>query len=194
MVFDPALPAEKRGAIEHLEMGHATRVALWFRTPFWERVREGRYRDAAFFRSLGQPFTAYWTQVPVRSELIVAWAGGPKSTALSGASERELIGRALEGFGTLLGEHALARAEFEGGAVHDWTRDPFARGAYSYVTVGGGDARATLATPLDDTLFFAGEATSTDGQGGTVSGALETGERAAREAAEALRATSAAGG
>jgi monoamine oxidase len=63
--------------------------------------------------------------------------------------------------------------------MHDWSADPFSCGAYSYVTVGGGEARATLGAPLEQTLFFAGEATSTDGQGGTVNGAIETGERAA---------------
>ena len=72
--------------------------------------------------------------------------------------------------------------------MHDWRRDPFARGAYSYVTVGGGSARTGLAAPLDGALFFAGEATSSDGQGGTVNGALQTGERAANEAAAALAA------
>ena len=49
---------------------------------------------------------------------------------------------ALAGFGALLGEVELARGEFEGGLTHDWSGDPFARGAYSYVAVGGGNARA----------------------------------------------------
>ncbi|MGB8626047.1 MAG: FAD-dependent oxidoreductase, partial [Candidatus Cybelea sp.] len=78
------------------------------------------------------------------------------------------------------------RDEFESALTHDWSADRFSRGAYSYVTVGGGKARATLAAPLDGTLFFAGEATSMDDQGGTVNGALESGERAAREAVQAL--------
>lgn len=43
--------------------------------------------------------------------------------------------------------------------IHDWQVDPFARGGYSYVKVGGQGARETLATPLEDTLYFAGEAT-----------------------------------
>ncbi len=189
VVFDPGLPAIKRDALASIEMGHAVRVALWFRTAFWEQVRDGRYRDGGFFRCVGQPFAAYWTQFPVRSELIVAWAGGPKATALGGASQAERVARALDGFGALFGEPARARREFESGLTHDWGNDPFARGAYSYVATGGGDARATLAAPVDDTLFFAGEATSIDGQGGTVNGALETGQRAARETAMSLGIT-----
>lgn len=188
VVFDPDLPKSKRDALQSIEMGHAVKVALWFRTAFWERVRDGRYRDCAYFRCERQPFPTYWTQLPVRSELIVAWAGGPKASALSGASREERIAYALNGFASLFGESTLVRKEFEGAVTHDWSRDPFARGAYSYVVVGGGHARAALASPVDQTLFFAGEATSNDGQGGTVNGALETGERAAREAAATLGA------
>ncbi len=188
VVFEPELPSAKRKALGSIEMGHAVKVALLFRSAFWEQIHDGRYRDGAFFRCLGQPFAAYWTQMPVRSELVVAWAGGPKATAMSGASEEELVERALAGFGAMFGEPELARKEFENGVMHDWGSDPFARGAYSYVAVGGGDARVALGAIVDDTLFFAGEATSSDGQGGTVNGALETGERAAREAAAALGA------
>jgi monoamine oxidase len=48
------------------------------------------------------------------------------------------------------------------------------------VLVNGAGARESLAAALHDTLFFAGEATSTE-QAGTVAGALESGIRAARE-------------
>jgi monoamine oxidase len=188
VIFDPELPAAKTDALRSIEMGHAVKVILCFRSAFWERIRDGRYRDAAFFRGEG-PCSAYWTQVPVRGELVSAWTGGPKTAALSGFSEAELIELARDGFGATLGEAALAREEFVGGATHDWCRDPFARGAYSYIAVGGTEPRSTFAAPIDDTLFFAGEATSSDGQGGTVNGALETGERAAREVAASLGAT-----
>ena len=42
-------------------------------------------------------------------------------------------------------------------------------------------AREELAAPIDDTIFFAGEATDSD-EAGTVAGALRSGIRAAREA------------
>jgi monoamine oxidase len=188
IAFDPHLPDAKIEALRSIEMGQVVKVALWFRSAFWERVRNRRYRDAGFFRCEGQPFVTYWTQLPVRSTLIIAWVGGPNAVALSSVAEANRILRALDDFGALFNETSLARKEFEGGLTHDWGRDPFTRGAYSYVAVGGGNARAALSAPVDDTLFFAGEATSTDNEGGTVNGALETGERAAAEVATSLGA------
>lgn len=197
VAFDPDLPASKYAALRAIEMGHVVKVVLAFRTAFWERLEEARYRDAAYFRRKGRPFNAYWTQYPVRSELVTAWAGGPKATALDGATPAELIESAVSGFGEFFGKPELARRELAEAVVHDWTHDPFSRGAYSYVALGGvtgsGGARIALGEAVDDTLFFAGEATSSDNQGGTVNGALESGERAAREVAAALGETELAG-
>ena len=58
-------------------------------------------------------------------------------------------------------------------------------GAYSYAPAGSATAMQTLAAPVDDTLFFAGEATHPENCG-TVDAALETGFRAAREVLETL--------
>lgn len=66
--------------------------------------------------------------------------------------------------------------------MHDWQADPFARGAYSYAMAGAADAIDVLAAPVENTLFFAGEAT--DGaHTGTVHGALASGYRAAAQIA-----------
>jgi monoamine oxidase len=184
--FVPPMPVEKQVALRGLEMGHAVRVALAFRTPFWEQIDGGRYHDAAFFRSEGTAFAAFWTQAPLRARMIVAWAGGPRATAMDGTPAQARIDRALDEFGAMFGQRDLARREYEAGVTYDWSTDPFACGAYSYVVTGAGAARAALGTPVDETLFFAGEATATDGQGGTVSGAFGTGMRAAAEAARAL--------
>jgi monoamine oxidase len=186
VIFEPELPPAKRRALASIETGDVVKVVLWFHSPFWERLHDGRYREAAFFRAPTGPFPAYWTQFPLRSESVVAWAGGPKATELEALSDAERIDRALEGFSDLLGERELASSEFERGTTHDWRRDPFARGAYSYLGIGAGNARATLGESIDGTLYFAGESASNDGQGGTVNGAIETGERAAEEAADSL--------
>jgi monoamine oxidase len=69
----------------------------------------------------------------------------------------------------------------EGAYFHDWQGDPFSRGAYSYGKVGADGAQEVLAKPVDNTLFFAGEATASPGSNGTVHGAVASGYRAARE-------------
>ena len=184
--FEPELSDAKRSALGHLEMGDVVKVVLSFRSAFWEDIAGGRYKNAAFMHRAGLPFSAFWTQIPLRVETICAWAGGTSAIALRNLSKEERIEAALDSVGKLFGEPGRARAEFASAAIHDWERDPFARGAYSYVAVHGDDARTVFGQPVDDTLFFAGEATSDDGQGGTVNGALTTGERAAREVLRAL--------
>lgn len=62
-----------------------------------------------------------------------------------------------------------------------WIKDAYAFGAVSFTPVGvTADARAALARPVDDRLFFAGEATDDDAPG-TMRGAIASGERAADE-------------
>jgi monoamine oxidase len=174
--FRPALRG-KQSALRGLASGPVIKAALRFRHPFWEECSPG----TAFFHSTRSAFPTFWTPLPARVPLLIAWAGGPKAERLGHLSEKNLIGEALRGvrgvFGTV--------PELEAALVHDWRRDPFARGAYSYVRVGGESARETLAEPIADTLFFAGEATDTAGEAGTVAGALQSGVRAARQLLDA---------
>jgi monoamine oxidase len=112
--------------------------------------------------------------------LLIGWSGGPKATRPTWPAIRA----SLESiFGAVEEPDELI--------IQDWTKDPFARGAYSYVLVDGEGAREALASPIAHTLFFAGEATSRE-DSGTVAGALASGVRAAREALAYRRRTSAA--
>jgi monoamine oxidase len=176
--FEPPLPTATQRAIALIASGPVLKVVLRFRTAFWERLGDGAFRDAAFVMADGA-FPTFWTQAPVRANTLVAWAGGTAADALHALTRERCIALALECAARAFGDPQSAYEAFENGYVHDWQRDPFARGAYSYVTVGGEDARERLAEPVSDTLFFAGEATATDGEGGTVAGALVSGARAA---------------
>jgi monoamine oxidase len=129
----------------------------------------------AFFHSPRADFPTFWTPLPMRTPLFTAWAGGPKAAQLTGKSRRLLVAKALADVHRIFPDARLAAA-----LAQDWHQDPYARGGYSYVLVGGQGARAALAAPLSDTLYFAGEATDMD-EAGTVAGALRSGARAARE-------------
>jgi monoamine oxidase len=185
--FSPPLES-KRKALTGIISGPVLKVILRFRTAFWEELEGGRYRDASFFYSLETPFPTFWTSAPVRSPVLNAWVGGPPAALLCAKSDAEIIHEACSSLRRMFGPGLDARAaELEAAFVHNWERDPFACGAYSYVVVGHNDtARQDLAAPLEDTLFFAGEATDTEGEAATVTGALQSGARAAREINDSL--------
>ena len=92
------------------------------------------------------------------------------------------VSKALDTLSTIF-KLAKTRLEelLESHVVSDWPADVLSRGAYSYTPVGGLDAMEKLAEPVEDTLFFAGEATHFEGEAGTVAGAIASGYRAASQ-------------
>jgi len=180
IAFEPELPAWTREAIARIAMGPVLKVVLCFREAFWESLHEGRWRDAAFFVGDGE-FPTLWTQLPVRANTLVAWAGGPFAERLAAKTSEECKALALACASKYFGDAQAVENAFEIAYLHDWQRDPYARGAYTYVLVGGESAREALAAPIDGKLWFAGEATAEGSEGGTVAGALWSGLRAARE-------------
>jgi monoamine oxidase len=179
--FDPAL-AGKEKALRQLASGPVLKVVLRFAEPFWERAARCGCRDAAFFHVPDEAFPTFWTALPVRVPMLVAWAGGPKAARLAGTGRDEVVKAAISSLRSAFGAGLARRSRLESASLHDWQQDPFARGAYSYVAAGGGAARRALAKPLLGTLFFAGEATDHRGEAGTVAGALQSGRAAARAA------------
>jgi len=179
---------EKRAAAQRLEMGPVIKITLRFRQRFWENshyihVGDGEgIRDLSFIHTRAAAFPTWWTAYPILMPLLTGWAGGTAATRLTGQSELALVDQAVEAVAQAFG---VRRAWIEGlldaWYTHDWQADPFARGAYSYLAVGGLDVPAILAQPIADTLFFAGEATNTTGHEATVHGAIATGRRAAHE-------------
>jgi monoamine oxidase len=170
--FSPPLPADKRAAIDAIAMGPVIKVALEFRTPFWREIENGRFSNAGFFMTSATQLRTIWSRAPDAAPVLMGWAGG-------GAALR-LVQRGVDPIRAALDTTAMLfpevdiKAELRNAYFHDWQADPFACGAYSYLRVGAGDARERLATPIEDTLFFAGEAASSD-DSGTVAGAFDTG-------------------
>ncbi len=192
--FSPDIP-DFRTTATQLAPGAVVKAVLRFREPFWEdpavarAARAGKeLRDAVFFYATGLPFATWWTMRPLRVPVLTAWAGGPSAHALAGLSQNQLLAAAIETLRQLFHiSPRKLRSLLEHFYAHDWIADPYSRGAYSYVTVGGMSARSKLAKPIDYTLFFAGEAIDTNGQASTVAGALSSGRRAAEMVIKSFR-------
>jgi monoamine oxidase len=138
--------------------------------------------DLSFLFTDDPQFPTWWTSNPLPYPILTGWAAGPNAGAHTGRSKDEIIQSAMQSLARIMGvAEAELRVQLTGSFMHDWQADPFARGAYSYAAVGGMDAAQTLAAPITDTLYFAGEATNGDGYNGTVHGAIATGLRAAKE-------------
>jgi monoamine oxidase len=182
--FSPAL-AHREAALPRLAMGHVIKLLFAFKERFWQSALDD---ELGFLIADEQPFRGWWTGYPVYAPVLVAWAAGPPSDRLAGLTSEQRADRALASLARLLGiSRGRVDEQLVTWSTHDWTTDPFARGAYSYVCVGGMRAQEILARPVEDTLFFAGEATELSGNQATVHGALYTGVRAADEALHSLR-------
>ena len=187
--FVPDLPAKER-ALERLQSGQVFKAVLRFRKPLWQ---DNTYlAEHGFKKNWGvginfvhadeqEAIPIWWTRLPSQAPILTAWAGGPKAEALLVESEEVRLGKVIDGMTRVFGvSRALVHETLESWSSHDWRNDPFSCAAYTYVGVGGFSAANVLARPVQDTLFFAGEATDLD-EMGTVAGALRSGQKAARQ-------------
>src|SRR6266853_706372 len=156
-------------------------------SPFWERQPE--MADMSFLFTEDPQFPTWWTTNPLPYPILTGWAAGNHAVALGGQSNDAIVRSAVQALARILGvDDREIHRQMIGAYAHDWQSDPFSRGAYSYTVVGGIDAARALATPVAETLYFAGEATNSDGYNGTVHGAIATGYRAAQEMLQAMGA------
>jgi len=189
--FDPT-PATALPEARRLAMDSVVRIPLTFRSRFWAgAAAKGKLPEVAddlerlSFLLTDQKIATWWTQAPERTPMLTAWVGGPASRRLQritnpGSSQPIVIDDCIAALAAVFGEPAAAvQNELESWHFHDWDADPLSLGAYSYAPAGAADVSARLAEPIERTLYFAGEHTTTSGHWGTVHGAIQSGEAAA---------------
>jgi monoamine oxidase len=183
--FSPPLPPQKKDALSLLDMGKVLRITLRFRERFWSELRpDGAHSldRMGFLFTLDEQFPTWWTMMPEKIPLITGWAPFRAAEYLSGEFSMLAFDSALDSLSRPLRfDRKKLDDLLEAAFVHDWQSDPFSRGAYSYVKVGGEHAPRELALPIENTLFFAGEATDTTSNTGTVHAAIASARRAATE-------------
>jgi monoamine oxidase len=156
IAFDPPLPGWKRDAAEALPLGVHNRIGIRLtQNPFDPALANATIRLAGDEVPMSVLFR------PFGLDYVVGLTGGRFAGWLeragAAASVDYLTERLVKTFG---GE--VRKALSQRSIVTAWEGDPWTLGAYSAATPGNGHRRAELARPLDDILFFAGEATSAD--------------------------------
>lgn len=187
ITFSPALP-EKMAAIHALGFGAIIKILLQFNTAFWkepalhQRIgKDIRHMGWAFSTA---PVPTWWTQLPDDSALLTGWLGGPRAYQLQHSDEKIILDQALSTLALFFSmsseelQHKLVASQ-----IVNWPAEPFTRGAYSYATCDTPAAVKIMTQPVENTLFFAGEALHDGPQMGTVEGALASGLQAAKEMA-----------
>lgn len=182
--FTPSLPVETQEAIAGVPMGCLAKIGLSFGgerfglapNDFLSYGLDGTLpAEACFFLT--------W---PAGHDYAVGFVGGRFGRALAAEGEAAATAFALDAFAGMVGNDA--RRRLVKSHLSEWESNPFTRGAYSAARPGRHADRATLARPLGDRVFFAGEAVA-DGYFALCSGAHLSGERAAAEVAAALSAS-----
>lgn len=203
--FSPSLPASKINALNKIGMDASIRIIIEFtRNDFFFKPENGNL--PAFIYG-GEVCPSYFFCGDGRSELnrtIAITINGLKAQEFSDTLGElpydqakvdlvlnEILAEMDVVFDGKASLNIRKRFPEDGStiisAIKDWTKVPYILGGRSYPLVGGtNNDRVDLAAPVDQKIFFAGEATDVTGEFGTISGAIKSGERAAEEVVAAI--------
>lgn len=172
ITFNPALPPAKMNAIARMGVGNLGKVILEFSERFWPD-------DINWLLSLkskapwGIAFSTLNRVIP-RRHFLILWHSGSRARNHEAMNDDAVIKIALDELRSVLDKPIPTPYKTK---ITRWSTDPFSRGAYFFPKINSPMTDIEeLAKSVDNRLFFAGEATSSD-LFGTVHGALMTGQR-----------------
>ena len=180
--FLPELPAEKKEAIQRIGMSPGMKIIFKFSKPFWP--------ERLYFLHTEGLFPQFWVTSKGKDSkdfILTAFLGGDRAAFCNTLPDYG-VSRALEGLDAIFGDGVATRSLIDT-YVANWGCDPYFRGLYTFPTPNSTGLREKLAEPIDQKIYFAGEAVHADGASGTVHGALETGEMAAQMVLKSFEVT-----
>lgn len=152
--FTPELPDWKQAAIDHLPMGLLAKVALQFDG---ERFGFAPDQWLTYWVLNEMPAEAcYFLTFPFGFDIMIGFVGGRFGWQLSAEGADGAVDFALGEVVKMVG--GKARDHFVRGYLTGWAQNPWTHGAYAAARPGHHGARADLAQPIGDRVFFAGEA------------------------------------
>ncbi len=169
--FKPPLK-EHAIAIQGLGFGKVIKFFLQFKTRFWNE-----YENEIGFLLSDEEVPTWWTQLPRENNLLTGWMGGPKAMEKIFQSESDLLKIALGSLSSIFKMPvSKINEELECYKIIDWQHHPTIKGGYSYSTLNTKEAKKVLSDPVNNIIYFAGEAISESESQGTVESALQSGE------------------
>jgi monoamine oxidase len=176
--FSPELP-HRKDIFSKIGFGGVIKFIVQLSDDFWKTVIREKYKNPGFILSDAEVPT-WWTG-PDSTTTLTGWWGGP-ATMQENPDEGELLKKAVRSLAYIFSrdEREIEKAIIKA-VVVDWVRDPFACGAYAYATVNSDNARKILSIPIEDTIFFAGEALYSGSAMGTVEAALVSGTEVSKK-------------
>ncbi|KAK6330271.1 hypothetical protein TWF730_004766 [Orbilia blumenaviensis] len=195
--FDPPLPRAKRDAIKRLGFGLLNKVIMVYEKAFWDTdnsgfgclraAEEGQDEDSlsSYEKNRGRFYIWWNTTDAVGRPTLVGLMVGNAAEQVEHEDPEEVMKEATSILKKCWGEDKVPNRPEEC-FVTKWRKDPFAFGSYSYVAPGStGADYDTIAEPINDQIFFAGEHTSRK-YPATVHGAYISGLRVAGEVADSI--------
>ncbi|XP_021284101.1 lysine-specific histone demethylase 1 homolog 3 isoform X1 [Herrania umbratica] len=175
--FSPPLPQWKHSSIQRLGFGVLNKVVLEFPEVFWDDTVDYFGVTAEETDSRGHCFMFWNVRKTVGAPVLIALVAGKAAIDGQSMSSSDHVNHAVIVLRKLFGEASVP--DPVASVVTDWGRDPFSYGAYSYVAIGAsGEDYDMLGRPVENCLFFAGEATCKE-HPDTVGGAMLSGLREA---------------
>ncbi|HTF20670.1 MAG TPA: NAD(P)/FAD-dependent oxidoreductase [Chryseolinea sp.] len=170
--FHPAMPRHQN-AFSDIGFGGVIKFLFEFKERFWESGARQLSNTSFIFSDAEVP--TWWTPLPESTCQITGWLGGP-STLAAGHDTTALFDQAIRSLAYISGNSsAEIRSQLRHWHIANWVNDPFSLGAYTFPTLETKSALSFISQPVDDTIYFAGEAFYEGPSGGTVEAALSSG-------------------
>jgi monoamine oxidase len=184
VTFSPSIP-QYQEAIQQMGFGSIIKVLLEFKDAFWKDKETtqlaGRSLKEMIFLLSDEEIPTWWTQVPDHSKVLTGWLGGPNAEKKRGLSNEALLRESLQSLSNIFKRSVdELKDNLAAWNISNWTADPFTRGSYAYDTVAAPGARKILDTPVNNTIYFAGEYLYDGPAMGTVEAALTSGLEVAK--------------
>ena len=182
ITFQPSINDYLKVA-QKIGYGSVIKVLLQFKERFWEEEKKN-----LGFLLTNEVIPTWWTQLPSSYPLLTGWVGGPQAWQLENKDDQTILGLALQSLSNVFKKPVDELGQLlTASSVANWSKDSFAKGGYSYSMVGSAQAQKLFSEPIEETIFFAGEAFYDGPSPGTVEAALVSGKNVAEKIESEVR-------